>query len=383
MDGKIQAMQHALAQWVLLLAILWPVAVSAQAPLFASDDLLDVALPADFSRLCRPRETEACDFTPTTLLYRERDGRKHSLPVTIQIRGGWRSLLRNCSVPLLWVRFDEKDVSGTLFEGQTLLPLTTHCGKGLALDPMLSGIRRADYEQYLLREFLGHRLYNALTDYSLRVRLLRIAYPRPGTNSSRGVPHYAFFAEHFDATAARTGTERPERGAFDAGRLDAQAAGMLALFQYMIGNTDWSIARERNTMLLVNSAGRQLPVPYDLDMSGLVNAKYAGPAPGLPIDEVRERWFLGYCQPGTDWDALFAHYSERRTDLLELADGIAGLSRNSVRAAQTYLESFFAILDSGEARQTRIVERCQPWPPTGIDHTSPSVIPDKVAARPR
>ncbi|MDX1381260.1 MAG: hypothetical protein R3233_09070 [Xanthomonadales bacterium] len=354
---------------LLLLAATLPVAATAQAPLFADDDLLEVALAVDFDALCRPRETEDCDFTPTTLQYRERDGQKHSLPVSIKIRGGWRSLSRNCSVPLLWVQFDEQDVAGTLFEGQSLLPLTTHCGKGLALDPMLSGIRRADYEQYVLREYLGHRLYNALTDYSLRVRLLRIAYPRPGSN--RGVPHYAFFAEHFDAAAARTGTVRPERGAFDAERLDPQAAGLLALFQYMIGNTDWSIARERNTMLLVDAEGRQLPVPYDLDMSGLVHAKYAGPAPGLPIDDVRERWFLGYCQPGTDWDALFARFDDRRAELLALADTVPGASRNSLRSTRTFLEGFFDMLDAPDERQARIVDSCQPWPPTGVDHTSP------------
>jgi len=168
-------MRRALPALLLLVATILPVAAAAQAPLFSSDELLEVALAADFDALCRPRETEACDFAPTTLQYRERDGQKRSLPVAIRIRGGWRSLSRNCSVPLLWVRFDEQDVAGTLFEGQSLLPLTTHCGKGLALDPMLSGIRRADYEQYLLREYLGHRLYNTLTEYSLRVRLLRIA----------------------------------------------------------------------------------------------------------------------------------------------------------------------------------------------------------------
>jgi hypothetical protein len=351
---------------LLLLAAALPAAAAADAPLFADDALLEVALAVDFDAMCRPRESEDCPFTATTLQYRERDGRKHTLPVAIQIRGGWRSLSRNCSVPLLWVQFREQDVAGTLFEGQSLLPLTTHCGRGLAVDPLIGIIRHADYEQYLLREFLGHRLYNTLTDDSLQVRLLRIAYSRPGSN--RGVPHYAFFAEHFDAAAARTGRSRPERGAFEAERLDAWSAGMLALFQYMIGNTDWSLARERNTMLLQNEAGRQLPVPYDLDMSGLVNAKYAGPPPGLPIDEVRERWFLGYCQPGTDWEGLFAHFETRRIALVALADQIPGLSANSRRSARNYLESFFHILDSAKARQARILDSCQPWPPSGVDH---------------
>jgi hypothetical protein len=341
----------------------------AEAPLFASDQPLEIALTVDFPSLCRPRETADCEFTPSRLQYRDESGQKRSIPVRIKIRGGWRSLSRNCSVPLLWVEFEAGDVAGTPFEGQSLLPLTTHCGKGFSLDPTMRAIRRSDYEQYLLREFLGHRIHNLITDRSLRVRLLRIAYPRPGSDGG-GVGHYAFFSEHFDSMAARLGAERLPRGSFDHARLDAQAAAMLALFQYMIGNTDWSIARERNTVLLRVADERQVPVAYDLDMSGLVNAAYAGPAPGLPIEEVRERYFLGYCQPGTDWDALFAHFAAQQPAIMSMADGVPGLSRNSEKSTAAFLRSFFEVIASPDQRRDRIVRACQPWPPAATDHTS-------------
>lgn len=344
-------------------------AAAPETALFAGHDPLELSLEVDLENLCRPRESDDCGFSPSTLLYRAGSGEKRSLPVEIKVRGGWRSLTRNCSVPLLWVAFRDEDTAGTLFEGQSLLPLTTHCGRGLSVNPDMNGIRRADYEQYLLREYLAHRVYNELTEYSVRVRLARIVYLKPG--KTRGVSHYTFFSEHFDSIAARTGTERRDRGSFDAGRLDPQAAARLALFQYAIGNTDWSIARERNTMLLETADARQIPVPYDLDMSGLVNAKYAGPAPGLPIDEVRERYFLGYCQPGTDWDALFAYFIERKDAVLAVGGGIPGLSRNSQRSTGKFLEGFFRTLGSEDDRREHIVQACLPWPPGEEDHTSP------------
>lgn len=350
------------------LAVL-PARAPAAAPLFASDQPLDVSLSADFPSLCRPRETEDCEFSPSRLDYRDESGQRRSIPVRIKIRGGWRSLSQNCSVPLLWVEFAAGDVAGTPFEGQSLLPLTTHCGKGFSLDPTVREIRRSDYEQYLLREFLGHRIYNLITDRSLRVRLLRIRYPKPGSKGG-GVGHYAFFSEHFDALAARLGAERLPRGSFDHTRLDAQSAATLALFQYMIGNTDWSIARERNTTLLRFADDRLVPVPYDLDMSGLVNATYAGPAPGLPIDEVRERYFLGYCQPGTEWEPLFEQVAAQQPAILSLADGIPGLSRNSRKSVAAFLRGFFAVIASAAQRQDSIVRACQPWPPAATDHTS-------------
>ena len=366
--------RNALRPFALCALLAWapawsPASASAEAPLFGSDQIMEIAVTADFSTLCRPRETEECEFTPSRLEYRDASGSPQSIPIELKIRGGWRSLSENCSVPLLWVSFKPEDVAGTPFEGQTLLPLTTHCGKGASIDPQLRGIRLADYEQYLLREFLGHRLYNLITETSIRVRLLHISYPKTDGHGS-WVRHYAFFSEHFDSLAARVGLERLPRGSFDPDRLDAQAAAKLALFHFMIGNTDWSIARERNTMLLRGAEGAQVPVPYDLDMSGLVNAGYAGPAPGLPIDNVRERYFLGYCQPGTEWEPLFAEFTAKQQAILSAADGIPGLSRNSARSAQEFLRGFFAIVGSAERRREAIERACRPWPPAATDHTS-------------
>jgi hypothetical protein len=139
----------------------------------------------------------------------------------------------------------------------------------------------------------------------------------------------------------------------------------------MIGNTDWSIVRERNTILLLDGNGKQLPVPYDLDMSGLVDADYAGPAPALPIESVRDRYFLGLCQPGTDWDALFAQFEGRRDAILGLSERLPGLSRISKRSTRYYLEKFFEILESPTARQQEITGACRPWPPAPDDHTTP------------
>ncbi|MGK2924650.1 MAG: hypothetical protein ACSLE2_03430, partial [Lysobacterales bacterium] len=365
-------------RWAAFCAVLWATscattlaAAPAQVPtpLFADDTPLEVSIAVDFRSLCRPRETEDCEFTPSTLGYRDAAGRKQSLPVEIKIRGGWRSLTQNCSVPLLWLRFEASITSGTPFEGQTLLPLTTHCGKGLSLDPAQSGIRRSEYEQYLLREFLVHRLYNTVTDYSLRVRLLRVSYPSPGGGGSRA-RHWAFLSEHFDDAATRLGAERLPRSSFDATQLAPQPAATLALFQYMIGNTDWSIARERNTVLL-SLDERQIPIPYDFDMSGLVNAGYAGPAPGLPIDEVRERYFLGYCQPGTDWERLFAEFTTNREALLALGETIPGLGRNGRKSTEYFLNGFFRIIGSAEERMEKVIGVCQPWPPAAIDHMTP------------
>lgn len=353
---------------LLVQAVVFSHQAEADAPLFSSDDPLHITLPVDFSEICRPRESEECDFTPTVLEYPQGE-ETVSVPIRIRVRGGWRSLSRNCSVPLLWVEVDTEAAHGTLFEGQELLPLTTHCGTGISLEAKSTREKRSNWEQYMLKEHLGHKLYQLFSEASIRSRLIRIHYTDPD-NPRRVLHNFAFFTEHFDSVAARNGFSRLERGSFDASRLDGPAADRVAMFQYMIGNTDWSIVRERNTVLMADEQGRQVPVPFDLDMSGLVDAHYAGPAPGLPIDSVRERHYLGFCHPQSDWSALFKEFSGHKADVMATLDSVPGLSRNSHRSARLFLDDFFEIIESPR-RDEAIVNGCTPWPPSSIDHTTP------------
>ena len=285
----------------------------AEAPLFSSHDVMEISIPLDFKALCRPREDPDCDYAPTVLEYVDGMGMVGSIPIEVIIRGGWRSLTRNCSAPLLFIRFDENSTPGTPFERQSMLPLTTHCGQGLSIEASKTRQHRSDWERYLLKEYLAHLLYNEITDISVDARLVRITYVDPD-RPDRKIINYAFFTEHFESVAARNGYELQDRGNFVPGNLDLQAADLMALFQFMIGNTDWSIAKERNIILLHAADGTQVPLPFDFDMSGLVNAQYAGPAPGLRIDEVTDRYYLGYCHPNSDWFALSEYYLSRKTN---------------------------------------------------------------------
>jgi hypothetical protein len=341
----------------------------ADTPLFESHSVLELSLPIDFQTLCRPRETPDCDYTPTVLEYIDEHGKQQSIPVEIKIRGGWRSLVKNCSAPLLFIRFDPLETADTPFRDQSVLPLTTHCGQGLSIEAMRVRQYRSTWEQNLLKEYLAHRLYNVITDVSMNARLVRMTYPNPD-KPDRKIVNYAFFTEHFESVANRIDAGLLPRGSFDHEKLDQSSAARVALFQYMIGNTDWSIVRERNIVLLQETDGTQVPLPYDFDMSGLVDADYAGPAPTLPIDDVRERYYLGFCSPGANLDEWFERYLARKDELLSLTGTISRLDRKSKKMSRRFLDDFFDILESPERRSEQIVNHCQPWPPGPTDHTS-------------
>jgi hypothetical protein len=360
---------------IFLIGILFPFHASAESPampLFEQQSTLELGLTVNFDKLCRPREMPDCDYSASEITWLDGD-KLHSIPVEIRIRGGWRAQKSNCNVPLLFIRFPEEGTVGTPFAGQSMLPLTTHCGRPSTISSRLDTTRYANYEQYLLKEYLAYRIFNELSDFSLRVRLAKIRYTKPG-KSPRGGSHYAFFTEHFESLAKRHHAELISKESFNHEALDGHAADVVALYQFMVGNTDWSIVRLRNTIMLQTADGRQIPVPFDLDMSGLVNAPYAGPPPSLPIKEVTDRYYLGYCHPGIDWDDLFEEFLSRQEELVSQADAIDKLYKREQDSAKHYLNSFFNILQDPKRRDADIIQNCQSWPPQAIDHMAPELL---------
>ena len=248
-------------------------------------------------------------------------------------------------MPALFVFFTG-DTQDTLFAGESMLPLTTHCA------------RIAGYEQYLLKEYLAYRIYDVLSSNSLRVRLARVTY-RDSTGRLAPFERYAFFTEHFDSFARRHDAAVLPKQIVDPRQVDPQEMTSFDLFQYAIGNTDWSVIKGHNVLLVEREAGVVTPVPFDFDFSGLVNAKYATVSPEVSISNVKQRVFRGVCDPKTDWEAAFAHFAARRDEVIALADEIPGLEPKQRDGAVEYLEGAFATFASPERRRTLIVDACR------------------------
>jgi hypothetical protein len=319
---------------------------AAEAPLFAADEPLTIELEFDSRALCRPRPDKPCADTPATLSYVTPDG-SSSLNVRLRARGAWRSRKANCSIPPLFVYFDAQVDAGGPFEGQRALPLTTHCRN-----------RSARYEQYVLKEYLAYRLYNLFTRQSLAVRLASITY-RDARSRRRAEQRYGFFTEHFAASAARQGAEVLPTDEFDYGAADPREIARLELFQYLIGNTDWSVIKGHNVTYTRSRTGAPTAVPYDFDFSGIVDAAYAEPAPGLPIRSVGDRLYRGFCHPGLDWDGLFETFLNEREAVDALVAEVPGLAPKERLRTQEFARDFFDVVASPATRTEEIVAQCR------------------------
>jgi hypothetical protein len=321
-------------------------ALAAQSALFDDTEPLAITLSFAFNTLCRAGADADCPDTPGTLTYADRDGTSHAVPVAIRARGRFRNVAANCAMPPLSVIFGN-GTTDTLFAGQTLLPLTTHCNETPSAQ-----------EQYVLKELLAYRIYNELTDKSFRVRLARVRYELTGRRT-RVVERYAFFTEHFDSLAARNGAQFWATENFDTRTGDAVQLATLELFEYMIGNTDWSLLRGHNIAHLRAADNTVAAVPYDFDFSGIVNASYA--TPQLPgVRRVTQRVYRGFCHPALDWDALFRRFEAKRESINALIERMPALEAGQRSQVRGYVDSFYEIIGSPERRQDDIVEECRP-----------------------
>lgn len=331
----------------LLLTTAWPVAIQEadSIPLFRSHDVLELTLEADFDALDDDRSQETED-RPATLRWTAPDGTSRLQEMQVKTRGKFRLKPSTCPFPPLRLNFKKDAVTGTVFAGQDKIKLVTHCRD------------RDDYEQNVMKEYLAYRIYNVLTEMSMQVRLARITYVDT-SGDSEPVTRLAFLLENDEALAARVGGTLMEVPQADPGNFADRAAVRLSVFQYLLGNTDWSMAYFHNVKLVRTSDGRYVPVPYDFDWSGLVDARYAQPDPSLPIDDVRERIYRGFCRPGVDFGEVLAEFMDARPRIYELVREQEGLEEDTRKDALQFLAGFFEVLGSERRARREIGEACR------------------------
>ncbi|MBT8143171.1 MAG: hypothetical protein KJO55_00620 [Gammaproteobacteria bacterium] len=316
------------------------------APLFASDAILEVKLIAPLKQLARARGEP--QYLPATMILD--DGIELSLRV--RPRGKSRRRSEVCHFPPLRLNFD-KSVAGTVFATQNRVKLVTHC-------------RNAEsFQQYILREYVIYRIYNRLTDYSFRVRLLRITYEdsdKPG----RPVTRLGFLIEDKHALAQRLGGEVAEPESIPPSAVDATHSPLFDQFQYLVGNTDWAALRGpegenccHNVVLLTHDNQTYIPIPYDFDNSGLVDAPYAAPSSQLGIDEVTERLYRGMCRDEATTSAAIDQVVQARAGITEFINSFALLTSRTRSKLQRYLGRYYDIAADPKRRAREIDSKCR------------------------
>lgn len=307
-----------------------------------TDEPLALQIEAPWRRLRRERDDEGP--YPATMRI---SGVDAPLELTVEKRGISRQEI--CAMPPIRLRFDEDHVEETLFEGNRAIKVVTHCHNG----------RR--WEQYVVLEFLAYRMYSALTEYSFRVRPATIVYDDNERNKSDG-PRIAFLIEDDRLVANRHGLDKLDLPGVRTARLPAFETSVFMLFQFMIGNVDFSplggVGDECcHNVKIIGDEELLDPlwaVPYDFDSSGWVDTSYAAAPESLPIEDVRQRLFRGFCRHNEGLPAARERFRSQRDVLYGILQAESRLTPRNLRKTTRYLDDFFEVIDS-DARFERMI----------------------------
>jgi hypothetical protein len=297
---------------------------------FSEEKPFDMVLSSDFKNLLNKKMSKA--EQPATVTFNLGDGKVIKEDIRINTRGKFR--LENCNMPPLLLNF--KNPSSPQLKPLGKLKLVVGCG----------GTR--EDEQLIIKEYLAYKMYNMLTEKSFRVRLVKIQY-EDTRGKMKSYSQYGFLLEDVDDMAARNKCVEVENEAVQTERTDRKQMTLVALFEYMIGNTDWSVPAYHNIKLMreeKNEKAIPIAIPYDLNHCGFVNASYAFPPEELGITSVKERLYRGFPRSMEELQEAIAIFKSRKDDIYSLINNCEWLNKASKKENILYLDGFYKTIDN-------------------------------------
>lgn len=301
--------------------------ISTDIDLFEDPRPMEITLTLDLKQY--QREKFEGEYIPVHFLYTFNDSIRIEKQMRIKARGQFRR--EHCTFAPFWLNIRKADVANEHLQDVKRMKVVTHCNGGRA------------YSEYVLKEYLAYKIYNLLSPVSFRTRLIHMTYIDTG-RKNKVTENWAFMIEPEEMLAERFEALVIKKDELSMQLMRPEHLDLAALFLYMVGNSDYSVAGRHNMKILgladFGSLG-YTPVPYDFDYSGIVNAHYAVPGDNLGITSVKQRYFLGPCREDREFQTSIDYIQSRREEILELVDSFPFLGEKHKKEMIKYLEDYF------------------------------------------
>ena len=317
--------------------------------LFRSDTALTLTITTNLKTFLAERDSLKLNKFPGVLSYADSGGLTKRLPVTVRARGHFRRQARNCQFPPVLLDFKSDSVRGSLLSGLKKVKITTNCKPG-----------NAEYEQYILQEYAVYRMYAELNDLHPQTRLARITY-RDTLGKVQPITVWAFLTEDIADIAQRSHQKVMQaKGALFAD-VEQEPLALISMFQYFVGNTDWSVTAQHNIALFTDSTGQKItPLAYDWDWTGAVDARYSFPDSRLPIKRVTDRLYRGLCPTPALFTSTLAQFTSHRAALDGILTKVPGLAPDRLKSMTSFFNDFWKRTNDPKSLQKEIANDCQP-----------------------
>jgi hypothetical protein len=313
--------------------------------LFMQESILPIKL--SYSNKEIKKNTNDSTFIETVLSYQDEDQSWKDLEVKIRGRGDFR--LNNCYFAPIKMKIKKSASKGSLFEKNKKLKLVVQCAD------------KKGTEDYTVKEYMAYKLFEVVSDYHYKVRLVDIFFSEPANGKNKNFEFKGFFIEDIKLVAKRHGGKPIDRNMHPLAQ-DPVSSVQNAFFQFMIGNTDFSTYVQHNEKLIfVNE--KVVPIPFDFDMSGLVNTSYATISESnnesLPISSVTDRLYRGFKRDPQVIAQVRKHYLDNKAQMMEVVDDLEVYFVNpkQFQEAKSYILGFYKILEDDNLYSKEITSK--------------------------
>ena len=314
--------------------------------LFEDESILPITLRFDLSTYFRTKPKK--EYLTANLTFHKDENDSLSRDIRLKTRGIFRNSW--CVFPPIELNFKKASFGYSDLDSIGKIKLVTQCGSGKV------------NEEYILKEYLAYKMFSVFTDTSFRVRLLKITY-LDSEKKRKPVEHYGFFLEPLEMLTKRTNTFQVKSASLTQKSIEPRVMDRLAIFNYMIGNYDWSIPGQHNVKIIkpmkLDPSGFGIAIPYDFDWSGLVDPSYAIPVEETGLESVRERLFTGVCRSRETYLKDLEAFAENKDEFYRIINDFPYISARVKRELSYYLDGFFNRMSGKNYLVDDLLETCK------------------------
>ena len=307
--------------------------------LFNNQNILKIKL--SYSNAEMRMDTDDTTFIKVNLEYNN-DNKWESLNVNLRARGNFRR--SKCYFPPIKMRIKKSSAKGTLFEGNKNLKLVMPC------------LLKKEKNDNILQEFIAYKFYEKISPYYFKTRLVDIEFTEIKKKKTEVHKLIGFLIEDDKRVADRFEGKSFERYIHPKA-MDDMTSVQNSIFQFMIGNTDFSVAYQHNGKLLYTNK-KIHPLPYDFDLCGLVDASYAIVNSTLGISSVRDRKYRGFKRDESLLEKVRDQILSKKNEFYQIVDNQKSKFEipSEFESTNEFLTSFFDIMEDDKSFKKEVLQ---------------------------
>jgi len=313
---------------------------------FGTDVPLEMTLKYDISAFVKNKQDGEYLDAELQVNYKDKPVTKN---IRIKARGNFRR--GQCAFPPLFLNFKTDEIENTELKGMRKIKIVTHCSSS------------KNSENYIFKEYLAYKLYNVLTDKSFRVRLLDLSYIDTG-KKQKNYRQHGFIIEPVELVAKRTESVLIDATIVRGPNLTEVDADRVALFHYMIANTDWRFKGGHNMKYLKSLndiTDKVIALPYDFDFSGFVGTNYSFPQEwATTCENIRDREYLGYCRDNEEnYLKTIALFNDKKEEILKTITDFEYITDKEKKSLLDFINDFYSEINQTKRFILTLKNQCR------------------------